>query len=123
MGTVLAIDDDPVILDLFQSVIESNTDHTVIKAANGLEAAPHIKEADLIFLDINLPLLQGIDFIQQMRDLNKHAPICVMTAFMHAHREELDGLLGNKMITKVYEKPLDRSQILLIVHEHLKNAS
>lgn len=71
--TILYADDDKDDRDLFREVLKQiDVSCTIIEARNGLEAlkflsAPDIIPPDLIFLDINMPLLDGIETLVQLR--------------------------------------------------------
>lgn len=90
----LIVDDEPLATDLIQNYLEridgfviSGVFHDAINAYNYLRT----QEVDLIFLDINMPKLSGLDFIKSL----SHKPKVIFTT---AYREfaveafELDAL-------------------------------
>ncbi|MFC4477093.1 response regulator [Flavobacterium chungangensis] len=72
---ILCIDDDPITLMLCKKVIsKSSFSHEVITAQNGEEALHHFntlkytndqakKRPELIFLDLNMPIMGGWEFL------------------------------------------------------------
>ncbi len=79
----LLIDDEPPAVELlkkYASMIEQlevvGTSHNALKAFDMLKD----KEVDLIFLDIQMPILSGIDFVKTLKD----PPAVIFTT---AHRE------------------------------------
>ncbi|WP_289662360.1 response regulator [Flavobacterium panacagri] len=72
---ILCIDDDPITLMLCKKVIsKSSFSHEVITAQNGEEALHHFntlkytneknkKKPELIFLDLNMPIMGGWEFL------------------------------------------------------------
>jgi len=97
MATILIVDDEPIIRQLFQKVLE-HEGHTVIAAGNGREALDVMREQvpDLILLDLNMPLMDGISFLRLLRrhmDWSK-VPVVVMTAMADKQNIESAGALG-----------------------------
>lgn len=79
----LIIDDEPLAINVIKSHLEHVTDIEISNTfSNGLDALNylHEHEIDLIFLDINMPLLDGLSFVKSL--LKK--PIIVITS---AHSE------------------------------------
>lgn len=82
MMTCLAIDDEPLALDLLEDNIKKIPFLKLVKkCANALEANAYLNEqcVDLIFLDIQMPGLTGIQFLQGM---SKTPPLVIfITAY------------------------------------------
>jgi|TARA_B110000093_G_scaffold144546_1_gene156184 DNA-binding LytR/AlgR family response regulator len=77
----LIIDDEPLAINVIKSYIEKIDNVTIINTFNNaIDALTYLKEhsVDLIFLDINMPLLNGLDFI---RNLETKPLIIVTTAY------------------------------------------
>ena len=82
---ILAVDDDFINLKLLHSMLKkSNFANEVVEAKNGLEALNILKEQPdigLILLDIKMPIMDGIEFLnnlESMSNLNK-IPVIVLT--------------------------------------------
>jgi len=85
MGEVkcLIIDDEPLAQDVIENYLESFSFMRLIaKCDNALIALEWIKKQkiDLIFLDVSMPFLSGIDFIRTLRN----PPAIILTT---AHKE------------------------------------
>lgn len=67
--TVLAVDDDPTMLDLLEEVLRP-LGYNVLSAASGEEAlqmaAEHQNEIDLLLTDVVLPGIKGQDLAKQL---------------------------------------------------------
>ncbi len=77
----LIIDDEPLAVNVIKNYIEEIDNVTIKKTFNNaVEALAYLKDhtADLIFLDINMPLLNGLDFI---KNLETKPLIIVTTAY------------------------------------------
>ncbi len=67
----IAVDDEPLALDLLEDNISKvHYLHLVAKCSNAMEAIKLLQEntVDLIFLDIQMPGLTGLQFIQSLSD-------------------------------------------------------
>ena len=65
----IAVDDEQLALDLIESFIEKVSFLNLIKSCrSAIEAADVLRNetVDLIFLDINMPNLNGIEFIKSL---------------------------------------------------------
>lgn len=80
---ILLVEDNKMNLNLFLDFLEAN-DYLVIVARNGVEAIERTKEEkpDLIVMDIQLPVLDGLEAIQRIKADVKLAeiPIIALTA-------------------------------------------
>ncbi len=82
---VLAVDDDFINLKLIKMMLKNNNDVLeVIEAKDGLEALNKVKELDdinLILLDIKMPIMDGIEFMENISSMvnKKNIPIIVLT--------------------------------------------
>ena len=90
----LIIDDEPLAISILESYIEKLDDIKVVNTYNNaIDALEDIKEAniDVIFLDINMSRITGLDFL---RTLKSHPLIIITTAYRQYALEsyELDVL-------------------------------
>lgn len=80
---VLVVDDSTALRMVIKKVLrETDINFTeILEAANGKEALEVLdkSEVDLIFSDINMPEMNGLDFIQGMRDKNIDTPVVVIS--------------------------------------------
>jgi CheY-like chemotaxis protein len=84
--TALVVDDSRDTRSMLRGVLEMNGYYYVVEAANGLEALEIARQGcpDLILIDLNMPELDGLATIQQVRELKgkyKDVPILAMTAY------------------------------------------
>ena len=84
---ILAVDDDPIILELLSHFIEGMTDHTLVTAECAADALEAIKDNarapfDSFLLDIQMPVTDGIQLASQIRAMKQYmdAPILMLTA-------------------------------------------
>jgi two-component system response regulator DegU len=81
---VLIVDDHPVFRDGLRSCLESAEDLNVIgEAQDGEEAlqAAASLQPDVIVMDINIPLLNGMQATRQIKEDHPHINIIMLTAY------------------------------------------
>ena len=97
MATILIVDDEPIIRQLFQRVLE-HEGHTIITAGNGREGLEAVRLAvpDLILLDLNMPLMDGLTFLRLLRRHEEwsNVPVVVMSAMSDKNNITNAGSLG-----------------------------
>jgi CheY-like chemotaxis protein len=69
MSTILLVDDEQEMLDLFTEVLEL-MDHRVLGARDGREALSIAREAapDLVVTDWNMPRMSGLELCQELHE-------------------------------------------------------
>ena len=85
--TFLLIEDDEIERLKFARVLQKNEyNHTLIEAENGEKALHHLENKeeglpDLIFLDLNMPKMNGLEFLKILKsnpDL-KYTPVVILS--------------------------------------------
>jgi two-component system chemotaxis response regulator CheY len=102
--SILIVDDSKAVRQLLGMFMTKNVPCTITEACDGQEALEIFKEADfdLVITDINMPRMNGLDFIRAIRkDLEKSVPIIIVTT-MGAEEDRDTGIkLGaNSYVTK-----------------------
>lgn len=89
MVRILLADDHPIVREGLRAVLETQADFEVIaEAANGDEALRIVQEArpDIILLDLEMPLMDGVEAIRRLRQRAASPRIIVFTAFDNDER-------------------------------------
>lgn len=85
MITILAVDDELPIRQWLEIIIKKiNGDNaSVVTASNGEKALKLYNEIhpDLIFTDIKMPVLDGLELTRIIRETNKNIPIIILTSY------------------------------------------
>lgn len=118
MPTVLIVDDDPKLLQMLKRTLTyENLD--VLTATNGLEALPlvHSHEPDLVILDWMMPKMDGLTFVQRLRDEENSTMILMLTA-RDAIENRVEGLEGGADDYLV--KPFAPAELVARVHAMLR---
>ncbi|MDF2154125.1 two-component sensor histidine kinase BarA [Vibrio sp. CAU 1672] len=122
--TVLTVDDNPANLKLISALLKERVE-TVTSCSNGQQAVNLAmeKKYDLIFMDIQMPQMDGVTACQHIKalELNRDTPVIAVTA--HAMAGERDRLLAAGMddyLTKPIEEHV-LQQVLVHWDPHTSN--
>lgn len=79
--SIMVVDDDPIFRCVIRNYLEA-VGHTVIEANDGLEALRLLAstEPDLVLCDLSMPLLNGMEFAQEVSVAYPSLPIIVISA-------------------------------------------
>lgn len=79
---VLLVDDEPDLLELMSQHIEL-WGYDVVRASNGKDAIEAVKnkEADIVILDYMMPAMNGIETLENIRNINRDIPVIMFTAY------------------------------------------
>ena len=117
---VLIADDNPVNQSVAQGILHQEG-HIVDSVDNGKEVlnALSLRRYDIVFMDIQMPVLNGIQTTIAIREsnhvLNPNIPIIAMTA--HTRSEKKEDCLSAGMNDFV-SKPIQRDSFLQILDKH-----
>ena len=77
---IVVVDDDQGILEAFDVML--GDDYSLVALDNGFEAIEYAKthKPKLIFLDIKMPGMNGIEVLRSLRHANNDAAVVVITA-------------------------------------------
>jgi CheY-like chemotaxis protein len=84
---ILAVDDDPIILELLKHALQIVGDHTLVTAESGFDALEIAKDHghdpfDCCLFDIQMPQMDGIVLARKIRSVHGYAdtPVLMLTA-------------------------------------------
>ena len=118
MPNVLVVDDDPKLLKMLQrTLVYENLN--VFTASNGLEALPLVQthHPDLIIVDWMMPKMDGLSFIQRLRDDEDKTMVLMLTA-RDAIENRVEGLESGADDYLV--KPFAPAELVARVHAMLR---
>lgn len=115
---ILITEDDPVNCTLLKALLH-NLGAEYIWAKNGHEALDILaktKNIFLIFMDINMPGMDGITATRRIREKGINTPIIFQTAYTgELDKEECLAAGGNEFITK----PLGKDKLFVTLGKYL----
>ena len=115
---IMVVDDDLSIRTTLEAIIE-DAGYEAIGADNGYEAIELAKRApaDVIFLDINMPGINGVETFREIRVANPDTVVVMMTAYA------MGGLVEEALADGAYAvvyKPFDIGQLIDTIESVLK---
>ena len=120
MINVLIAEDEPPILNSIAKLIHSLDSDFIVcaRAKNGLEVLQCLNSQpiNIIFTDIKMPLLNGLDATKEIRESSredlKHIPVIAMTA--DAFAEDIQRCIDAGMDAHV-SKPIEIDKVLTTI--------
>lgn len=114
---VLAVDDHPTNLHLVTTFLQQ-AGIKVHTTTNGIEALEALgKQAfDLVFMDIQMPYLDGAATVQQWRNKEEGPPLPIVALTAHALEEEKQQLL-QQGFSDYLAKPASQADLLRVLHK------
>ncbi len=111
MNKLLLLEDDPSLSKILIKYL-SKHGYELDWAKNGEEAIDlsYDNKYDLYLLDINVPLLNGIDLLKALRDADDHTPAIIISALRDASSVTKGFIAGADDYMK---KPFDPEELLI----------
>jgi len=123
MRTVLLVDDEQVVLNSIKDGIETYLDDIkVLVALDGYQALQilHSSKVNLVVTDLNMPVMDGLEFLAAMSRSYPNIPFIVMTGYGTPDVEEEINRLGGLCFVK---KPINLKNLADNVAESLESSS
>jgi len=82
VGSVLVIDDEPVLQDVLKALLEGNgfDYHPATTASDGMRVLRE-EDVDVVLLDLMLPDGNGLELLPDVKAYDPHLPVIVITAY------------------------------------------
>jgi DNA-binding NtrC family response regulator len=114
---ILLVDDDPATCTTLRGIL-AKSGYQVATAQTGEEAIAVTRQAayDILFVDIKLPTINGLETYLAIKEINPEAVAVMMTAFRQEMADLVEAALSNDAYTCLY-KPIDIEQLLRLVAE------
>jgi two-component system OmpR family response regulator len=117
---VLVVDDEAGVRDLLEDALRVAGYH-VSSAADGMSALTALRtaQADLLIIDINMPILDGFELLEQLRKKGDNTPALMLSA----RGEKTDVTRGLRLGADDYvTKPFGLEELLLRVGAILRRS-
>ncbi len=117
--TILVVDDIEINRTLLTQVL-TLYGFTIIEASSGFEALEIFKskELDLIFMDIKMSGIDGLETIKQIRKIEKTNPIPIIAVSANVFNEDKQSAIKSGA-NDFLAKPIDEKELLLILSKNL----
>ncbi|MGR3318051.1 MAG: response regulator [Candidatus Anammoxibacter sp.] len=110
---ILVIDDEKRVRDTFTMALE-NLEYQVDTAETGEKGLDMFGNSkyDLIYLDLDMPEIDGIEILRKIRKVNKAVHVYITTPFSQAFTDKLKSATEDGIAFNLMEKPLGSDQII-----------
>ena len=80
---VLVVDDEADFRNLMTFWLESKG-YKVVSAADGKSAIELVrqKQADIVFMDLRMPIMDGVDALKSIRTFDANTPIIIISSYI-----------------------------------------
>jgi len=119
---VLIVDDSPILRTAIKKVVRLSgvPEDRIFEAGNGVEALEILETVwvDLVLLDLNMPVMDGEQFAQELRKRDDLQDVAVVVVSTEANRERLDRMkaLG---VERTLRKPFEPEDLCRLIGEVL----
>ena len=117
MGKILVADDAGLIRMVAKKAIEE-AGHEAVLVENGAEGleAMKIHQFDLIFSDVNMPIMGGLEMVAEIKEVRayKYIPIVMLTTENSEELKEKGKALGVKAWML---KPFDKEKFMMVIQK------
>ena len=123
---VLIVDDSPILRTAIKKVVKlaGVADERIHEAGNGKEALEILETiwVDLVLLDLNMPVMDGEQFLTELRNRDAIADVAVVIVSTESNKERLDRLktLG---VRSTLHKPFEPEDLCRLINEVMGVAS
>jgi DNA-binding response OmpR family regulator len=123
--TVMLVDDETDFTEPIAFWLKSRG-YAVVSATNGQKAVEMVRSQspDIVFLDINMPVMDGLDALKEIRAFNTTLPIIMVTAAYGSEdkisRAKELGVSGFFAKTYTFDQLMQMIQMTLRTHRGLQ---
>ncbi len=118
-GKLIYIAEDDITFYLLMEEILARTNIEVQHASNGKQLLEMVKnkKPDLILLDINMPVMDGLEFMHKLKSLSINVPVIAQTAYAMENDKEKCLQAG---CIDYLSKPIIPELLMQVVEKHLR---
>jgi CheY-like chemotaxis protein len=129
LNCILLVDDSPDDIHYHQIVIkEMDITNSIQVSNNGIEAIEFLKKEnqiipELIFLDINMPKMNGWEFLEKYKylEVTQKAKIIVMMLSTSTNPDDIKKAKEIEEVTGFQTKPMNKETITEILDEYFSD--
>ncbi len=121
--SILIVDDEMVFAQALKYYLLEAGDSYIVKTAyNGLEALKIVEKEkmDLVILDLNMPVVDGIQFLTELYNRNIWLPIIVLTNILIMTPDEERDIFGEFGIVDYIDKPVNLEELSEKIEVNIK---
>ncbi len=119
-GFILVVDDDSGFYTTFKNILSKNGSKVAI-CTTGEEAIASVEENsfDLIFIDMKLPIMNGLETYLALKKIDPEVIIIMITGYREEIEELIQSALNENVYTCLY-KPLELVNVIQMIDNILR---
>ena len=122
MAKILIVEDEASLNEAY-TIILNKQGHTVTPTSNGLQALEAIKKKapDLILLDLRMPEMDGVEFLENLQPTTNYPKIKIIVFSNYDVQKDIDAafkLGAHRYMLKAWASP---KELVRVVNDTLKN--
>lgn len=129
LNCILLVDDDPDDNYYHQIIInEMNIVNKIDVATNGIEAVAYLKKEnqtppEIIFLDLNMPKMNGWEFLNEYKHLDnvQKAKVLILILTTSANPDDIKRAKEIKEVSGFETKPLSKELLSQLLNEYFQD--
>ncbi|MDI9569541.1 MAG: response regulator [Pseudomonadota bacterium] len=108
--TILIVDDSPVARKIMRSCLPKDRAFVVVEAGDGLQGLQlfQSESPDLTFIDLTMPVMNGVEALKRMKEINPQAVVVVASADIQPKTVAMVMSLG---AFSMLRKPISRESV------------
>lgn len=120
MSLILIVEDEKPLQDVYKLILQSHGYETLI-AGNGVEALEHLKNSKprLILLDINMPRMNGLEFMKEFVKLKAQSTVVVLSNMSYS--DLIDEVMELGAVEKITKAKTGPAELVGIVTKYTKD--
>jgi response regulator RpfG family c-di-GMP phosphodiesterase len=114
---VLYVDDHVANLQLFQLMLKKRCEVKIAETGQeGLEILKLFKDIDIVVSDLDMPNMNGLEFIQKAKKIKNDIPFFILSSSLKTN--EIKEAIKNNLINNFLRKPLRSDEILNEIYKY-----
>ena len=117
---LVIVDDEEMVLTSIGSLLKLETNYRVDRYTDPVQALDQLRQdsVDLIIADYQMPSMDGIEFLAQVKNLQPEVTRILLTGY--ADKESAIRAINQANLFQYIQKPWDNSELLLIIRGGLE---
>ena len=117
--SILVAEDNKINQTIFVNMLKL-TNARILVADNGKQAVDFFSQEtfDLVFMDIQMPVMDGIEAFKNIKNINPNIPIIAVTA--NTMKEDIERYLSLGFFSHI-AKPIELNNLSLVLKQAIKN--
>lgn len=121
---LLVIDDDDINIFIIKKIVEkTGSDIEMVSKSNGQQAIDYLKEAiaartplpHLILIDINMPVMNGWEFVEAYQDLGIAKPVDLYILSSSVYENDIEKTKSYSSVKGFISKPLSIERLTELI--------